>query len=123
MVIIFLLIILTMFFVAFHNEIGSSLPQGLKPVFVIIIFLLIVACPCLMLRSVIIPNATQVGSFNNNHEEKSIYQENDTKKYFITETNPWNPWNPVRKEYLDTIETEQYIEKQKELQSLIPTAD
>ena len=79
MVIIFLLIILTMFFVAFHNEIGSSLPQGLKPVFVIIIFLLIVACPCLMLRSVIIPNATQVGSFNNNHEEKSIYQENDTK--------------------------------------------
>ena len=56
-------------------------------------------------------------------KKKSIYQENDTKKYFITETNPWNPWNPVRKEYLDTIETEQYIEKQKELQSLIPTAD
>ena len=112
-----------MFFVAFHNEIESSLPQGLKPVFVIIIFLLIVACPWLMLRSVIVPNATQVGSFNNNHEEKSIYQENDTKKYFITETNPWNPWNSVKKEYLDTIETEQYIEKQKELQSLIPTTD
>ena len=78
-----MLIILTMFCVAFHNEIGSSLPKGLKPVFVIIIFLLIFACPCLMLRSVIIPNATRVGSFNNNHEEKVIYQENDTKKYFI----------------------------------------
>lgn len=76
-----------------------------------------------MLRSVIIPNATRVGSFNNSHEEKVIYQENDTKKYFITETNPWNPWNSVKKEYLDTIETEQYIEKQKELQSLIPTTD
>ncbi len=123
MVIIFLLIILTMFCVAFHNEIGSGLPQGLKLVFVIIIFLLIVACPCLMLRAVIVPNATWVGSFNNNHEEKSIYQENDTKKYFITETNPWNPWNPVKKEYMDSITTEKYIEKQKELQSLIPTVD
>ena len=123
MVIIFLLIILTMFFVAFHNEIGSSLPNGLKPVFAIIIFLLIFACPCLMLRSVIVPNATQVGSFNNNQEEKVLYQENDTKKYFITETNPWNPWNPVKREYMDSITTEKYIEKQKELQSLIPTVD
>lgn len=118
-----MLIILTMFCVAFHNEIGSSLPKGLKPVFVIIIFLLIFACPCLMLRSVIVPNATQVGSFKNNHEEKVIYQENDTKRYFITETNPWNPWNPVEREYMDSSATEKYIEKQKELQSLIPTVD
>lgn len=54
------------------------------------------------------------------NEHKSLYVEDESGRYFVTEFNDWNLFEPTYRKYLDTQKAEKYIEAYKQLMSTNP---
>lgn len=123
MIIIFFLLILTMAMFAFREPIISDLSIPAKSIYIVLLVALMTISPYLMLRAVMVPNSTRVATIYVTGDEKSLFQDNDTKQYFTTEVVMWNPWDSTRRNYVDTITAEQYIAAYNELQELSSKID
>ena len=118
MIVIFFLLILTMALFAFREPIMSDLSIPAKSIYIVLLVALMAISPYLMLRAVMVPNSTRVATIYVTGDEKSLFQDNDTKQYFTTEVVMWNPWDSTLRNYVDTSTAEQYIAAYNELQEL-----
>lgn len=100
-----------------YKEIANDIPTVARRVFLSIILVLFFGGAALMLKSIVVPCADQVATIyaNADHDQKSIFKEKDTGKYFILMEDLWNPWNVTYREYLDAEVVEEYIAKYNEL--------
>jgi hypothetical protein len=100
-----------------YKEIGCDLPKMVRRVFLCVLIVMVIGSPILMLKSAIVTDATYVATIyaTANSEEKGLFQERDTGKYFVMVEDNLDPWNATYREYVDTEVAEKYIEKYNEL--------
>ena len=88
-----------------------------KTFFLCLFIVLAVGCPFLLFKSMVVVDADLVATIHAtaNSDEKGLFQERDTGKYFVLLENPWNPFEATYREYVDAEVAEEYIEKYNEL--------